>query len=280
MEEDIMSRPAKLFGCLLGALTCLAMAGNPKRPAAPAPCPAEGVIRFTILYDNYVHREGTRADWGFSCLVEGTEKTILFDTGTRPEILAQNAKVLGVDWKTVDLVVISHNHGDHTGGLPAVLEENPEVTVFYPASFPTEFRSRVEGLKARARAVREPLEICRNVRLTGEIGSEIIEQSLIVDTAEGMVVVTGCSHPGIVKILERAGGILDRPIHLVFGGFHLGAATEGQIERILARFKALGVGKCGATHCTGDKAIAAFKAAFGSDFIPMGTGRVIEIPAL
>ena len=76
-------------------------------------------IKVTILYDNYIHTEGTKSDWGYSCLIEGTEKTILFDTGTKGDILMYNMRQLNIDPKKVDLVVISHEHGDHTGGLPA-----------------------------------------------------------------------------------------------------------------------------------------------------------------
>ena len=86
-------------------------------------------VKFTILYDNYLHKEGTKVDWGFSCLIEGTEKTILFDTGTQPEILLHNVNVMGVDLKKVQQIVISHNHGDHTGGLSDVLKINPKDAV-------------------------------------------------------------------------------------------------------------------------------------------------------
>src|SRR4030043_1807559 len=89
--------------------------------------PADQPIRFTVLYDNYLYKEGTKADWGFSCLIEGTEKTILFDTGTQPQTLMHNVEVLGVDLKKVDQVVISHDHGDHTGGPHAALEVKPNL---------------------------------------------------------------------------------------------------------------------------------------------------------
>jgi 7,8-dihydropterin-6-yl-methyl-4-(beta-D-ribofuranosyl)aminobenzene 5'-phosphate synthase len=240
--------------------------------------PADQPIRFTVLYDNYLYKEGTKPDWGFSCLIEGTEKTILFDTGTQPQILMHNVEVLGVDLKKVDQIVISHDHGDHTGGLPAVLEKNPNVTVFFPISFPGEFGRRVEGLKAKAQSVDKSIEICRNVYLTGEMGDEIKEQSLIIDTAKGLIIVTGCSHQGILNILKRAKEILDKPIYLVFGGFHLGNKSDAEMQEILAGFRKLKVEKCGATHCTGDTQIAMFKKAFGENYVPMGTGRVIEVP--
>lgn len=235
-------------------------------------------LKFTVLYDNYVFREGTKADWGFSCLIEGAEKTILFDTGTKPEILMHNAEILGVDIKAVGLIVISHEHGDHTGGLPAVLAANPKAPVFHPLSFSSEFVRRVEERGAEARAVAKPVEICPHVFLTGEMGDRIKEMSIVLDTPDGLVVVTGCSHPGIVDILKRAKEIRNKPIRLVFGGFHLGNMPEAEVRAIVASFKELGVERCGATHCTGDPAIGMFRAAFGDRYQPVGTGRVIEVP--
>jgi 7,8-dihydropterin-6-yl-methyl-4-(beta-D-ribofuranosyl)aminobenzene 5'-phosphate synthase len=102
--------------------------------------------------------------------------------------------------------------------------------------------------------------------------------SLIMDTPAGLVVVTGCSHPGIVDILKRAKEIRNKPIQLVFGGFHLGNTPDAEVHKIIAAFKELGVGRCGATHCTGDRPIALFKAAFGDRYVPVGTGRIIELP--
>ena len=238
----------------------------------------ERALRFTVLYDNYLHRQGTKADWGFSCLIEGTEKTILFDTGTQPQILMHNVAVLNVDLKKVEQIVISHNHDDHTGGLPAVLERNSKVTVFFPISFPAEFGRRVKSLKVQVQTVDKPVEICKNVYLTGEMGNEIVEQSLVIDSPKGLVIVTGCSHQGIVNILRRAKEILDKPIYLVFGGFHLGDKSDAEMREIIAAFKELKVEKCGATHCTGDVPIAMFKKAFGENYVPMGTGRIIEVP--
>lgn len=235
-------------------------------------------VKFTILYDNYLHKEGTKTDWGFSCFVQGTEKTILFDTGTQPNILMHNVKEMNVDLKKVEQIIISHDHGDHTGGLFEVLKRNPKVSVFLPVSFPYEFVRKVEMLEANVESVDEPEEICENVFLTGEMMGHAKEQSLIINTQNGLVIVTGCSHQGIVNVLKRAKEIMDKPIYLVFGGFHLGGMPDKTLQKIIQSFEELGVKKCGATHCTGDKAIGMFKKAFGENYRPMGTGKVFEIP--
>jgi 7,8-dihydropterin-6-yl-methyl-4-(beta-D-ribofuranosyl)aminobenzene 5'-phosphate synthase len=267
-----MSALAKTAG--VTALLLLAAAGTGGLSARGT---AGAVLKFTVLYDNYLYRDGTKADWGFSCLVEGPEKTILFDTGTSHEILTQNVDALGVDLTKVDLVVLSHAHEDHTGGLPAVLRRNPKVEVLFPISFGTAFADKVSQMGATPRTVDKPVEICRNVFLTGELGDRIKETSLVLDTPQGLVVVTGCSHPGIVDILKRAKEIRNKPIYLVFGGFHLGGTPDPGIRDIIAAFKELGVERCGATHCTGDHQIEMFKAAFGDRYQPMGTGRIIEV---
>jgi len=234
-------------------------------------------LTFTILYDNYLHEKGTTPDWGFACLIEGCEQTILFDTGTRPEILLHNVRHLGVDLEAVRCIVISHEHQDHVGGLAAVLDIHHDVSVYLPASFAAGIVRRIEKTGARVVPVDRPLEICAHVMSTGEMGESIKEQSLILNTRRGLVIVTGCSHPGIVAILERAKALFDRPIHLVFGGFHLRNKGDAEMEAIIGRFRELGVETCGATHCTGDRQIALFKEAFGENYVPMGTGRVLRI---
>lgn len=239
--------------------------------------PVGSPITITILYDNYVFGEGLKTDWGFSCIIEGTEKTILFDTGTKSDILFHNINKLKVDPEGVELVAISHNHGDHTGGLFSFLKENNEVIVYLPVSFPDEFFRRVEKVGAKAVAVDKPVEIGKDVSLTGEMGGRIKEQSLILNTNRGLVVITGCAHPGIVKIVKKAKEILDKKIYLVFGGFHLLEKSEGEVKEIIDQFKDLGVLKVGATHCTGDRAIELFKEAYGKNFVQMGVGRVIKI---
>lgn len=236
-----------------------------------------GSAKVTILYDNYVHVQGGKADWGFACLIEGTEKTILFDTGTQPDIFWHNIKTLGVDETEVDVVVISHEHGDHTGGLWTFLEKKKNVPVYVPASFSREFGERVAASGSRTIRLESPTEICPGVFLTGELQGPVNEQALIFDTSRGLAVLTGCAHPGIAHIVERASDILDKDVYFVFGGFHLMEYSRAQVDKIITRFKAAGVVKCGATHCTGDEQIEWFRQAYGQDYTPMGVGRVIEI---
>jgi 7,8-dihydropterin-6-yl-methyl-4-(beta-D-ribofuranosyl)aminobenzene 5'-phosphate synthase len=234
-------------------------------------------IAITILYDNYIFSQGLQTDWGFSCLIKGTEKTILFDTGTNSDILFHNINKLKVNPKDVELVVLSHIHRDHTGGLPAFLDENNNVTVYFPASFPDEFRSRVARAGAKVVAVDNPADVCKGVRSTGEMGVQIKEQSLILDTSKGLVVITGCAHPGIINIVKKAKEVVDKEIYLVCGGFHLLSKSEDEVKEIINEFKALGVVRVGPTHCTGDRAIELFKDAYKENFIQMGVGRVIRI---
>jgi len=239
--------------------------------------PEENPITITTIYDNYIFSEGPKTDWGFSCIIKGTEKTILFDTGTKSDILFHNINKLNVNPEDVELVAISHIHGDHTGGLFAFLDENNKVTVYLPASFPDEFVSRVEKAGAKVVPVDKPVEICKGVSLTGEMGVQIKEQSLILNTSKGLVVITGCAHPGIVDIVKRAKEVVDKKIYLVCGGFHLMNKSEDEVKEIIREFKDLGVMKVGASHCTGDRAIELFKEAYKENFVQMGVGKVIRI---
>lgn len=239
---------------------------------------AESPKTIKVLYDNYVFDQACGSDWGFACLISGTEKTILFDTGAKGDLLLANFEKMKLRPADVELVVISHNHGDHTGGLLPFLAKNQQVGVYLPAGTPASFVKDVQAHAASVSVVSKPREICKDVYVLGPLGDKIIEQSLVVDTQKGLVIITGCSHPGIVEIAKKATKeALGRDIFMVLGGTHLLKHSDEDLQRVVDDLKKLGVQKVGATHCSGDKAIAKMKEAFGDGFVRMGVGRVVEI---
>jgi len=239
-----------------------------------------GKCQITVVYDNNPFKEGLETAWGFGCVITGAEKTILFDTGGDGSILLKNMEKLAIDPNSIDTVVLSHIHGDHTSGLNSFLEKNPDVTVYLPKSFPKKFKDNVASCGAKIVAVEQPLKICENVHSTGQLGKWIKEQSLIIRTEAGLVVITGCAHPGIAKIVNTAKESLKDDILLVMGGFHLEWATKGKIEKIISTFRQLNVQYAGPCHGSGDKARRLFEKHFGKNYINIGAGKVITMADL
>lgn len=183
---------------------------------------------------------------------------------------------LGIDPKDIDIVVLSHIHGDHVGGLEGLLKANLDVEVYFPATFPAGFKKSLENTGVRAFEVNEPVRICKGVYSTGVLGNGIKEQALIISTDRGLIVITGCAHPRIVHILQTVKELNADNILLVMGGFHLGAMRKVQLEEIIANFRELGVEMVGPCHCTGELARQKFKQEYGNDFLDVGVGRLIE----
>jgi 7,8-dihydropterin-6-yl-methyl-4-(beta-D-ribofuranosyl)aminobenzene 5'-phosphate synthase len=235
-------------------------------------------LRFHVVFNNVPHKPGLETDWGFACLIEGLDKTVLFDTGGNGAVLLSNMQKLGLDAGAVEAVVLSHIHHDHTGGLGALLAHNSDITVYLPESFPLSFRQEILREGAVVETVSGPRQLLDRLHSTGEMGSAVREQALIVDSTAGLIIVTGCAHPDVADMAERAQRYLAKPIYLLMGGFHLGSSSHAQIEAIIARLKALGVNKVAPSHCTGEKATALFRTAWGNDFIEGGLGAVIELP--
>ena len=123
----------------------------------------------------------------------------------------------------------------------------------------------------------KPIEICKDVYLSGEMGTQIIEQAIIFDLDDGLVVITGCAHPGIASMVKNIREHHNKDVKFVFGGFHLMQHSADQVKEIIKQLNETGVVKCGATHCTGDNAVEIFKKEYGDNFVGMGVGRIIEI---
>jgi len=234
-------------------------------------------VVITVVYDNNPGLEGLTTDWGFGCLIQGTQKTILFDTGGNGRILLENMGRLNLDPNEIDVVVLSHIHGDHTGGLASVARDRKDLPVYIPVGFPSAFKDHVRSLKARPIEAATSEVICRGVRTTGTLGKGAIEeQGLCVKTRRGWVLITGCAHPGVERMAAQAKEITGGPICLVMGGFHLLRRSPSQINAVIDRFKELGIQRVAPVHCTGEPARNLFKQRFGEGCNLGGVGTVFE----
>jgi len=300
-----MGLRANLF--LAGALAVAAVlvAATPGAAAEPA-----GQI--TILYDAFGTDAAMKKDWGFSALVEISGKRILFDTGNDPDIFAANVKAKNIDLTSIDFVVLSHRHSDHMAGLNHVLSVNPTVKIYAPkegfgifgSSLPSSFYRKDESLppgmryyggkppevmkfgsawqRANIELVDKTTEIAPGITLLALVSDapgtrELKELSLAVNTADGVVLVVGCSHPGIEKIVEAAIAINPK-IRLIAGGFHLVVATDEVIARAVASLKStFKVENIAPGHCTGEPTFAALKQAFGDRYLYAGVGTSLSL---
>ena len=236
----------------------------------------EGEIRMTILFDNFSDDPGFTTGWGFSALLETRDHTLLFDTGADGGILLENMRLLGKDPLDIDVVVISHAHADHTGGLQALLDLGIRPTFYLLSAFPDQLK---EGLAPRGEVMEAVAgqEIIPGVFTTGMVGSTIPEQALILKTAEGLIVLTGCAHPGIVEMAERTRDLFPDPLRAVLGGFHLMQAPEERILSVINDLQAMGIQEAGPTHCSGETAMNLFSEAFGEGYLTMGVGKVLTL---
>jgi 7,8-dihydropterin-6-yl-methyl-4-(beta-D-ribofuranosyl)aminobenzene 5'-phosphate synthase len=290
----------------------VALAGG-AAPAVPAETAIAAESRITILYDAFGSDAAMKKDWGFSALVEVAGKRILFDTGNDAETFAANVKAKGVDLANLDFVVLSHRHSDHMAGLNHVLSVNPRVKIYAPregfgiygSSLPSSFYRKDESLPPQMRyydgkppqvmmfgtawqganfeTIEQTTEVAPGVTLIALVSEapgtrELRELSLAVNTADGLVLVVGCSHPGIEKIVEAAAAINPR-IQLIAGGLHLVVARDDAIAKAVATLKdVFKVEHVAPGHCTGEPTFAALKQAFGTRYLYAGLGVSLALP--
>lgn len=213
-------------------------------------------MRITVVYDNEAKWKALTPGWGFSCLVEGDGiPSILFDTGASGSVLLHNMEQLNVDAGKVGVIFISHGHLDHTGGLPEMLEANRDATLYVPASF------RMPKLGREVVRIAQPTSICDRVHSTGEL--EHVEQSLVLDTGRGLMVVTGCSHPGVGQIIDAASRY--GRVEGIVGGLH-GFRQFSLLE---------GLSLICPCHCTVHK--SEIKRLFPGQCAECGVGSVLEL---
>jgi 7,8-dihydropterin-6-yl-methyl-4-(beta-D-ribofuranosyl)aminobenzene 5'-phosphate synthase len=308
-----VKRTQKLFllaGALFEAVLLTSCASTTQTGSTEAVKPKNQI---TVLYDAFGRDASMKKDWGFSALVEVGGKRILFDTGNNAETFAHNVKAKAVDLSKLDFVVMSHRHGDHMGGLNYLLSVNPNVEIYAPkenfgvfgSSFPGTFYRRNESLPPEMRYfdgkppetlrfgtpwpqgkftwVAKTSEVAPGfhlILLKGTWGADldVMEISLAIDTPQGIVLVVGCSHPTIEKIVEAARAAINKPIYLVVGGLHLLPAKDEEIQRIAtALHDTWKVEWMAAGHCTGEPAFEILKKTYGDRYLYAGLGTTIVL---
>ena len=237
-------------------------------------------MRIKVLFDKYALNNNLRTGWGVSFLVD---EKILFDTGENGGWLLENMRALEIDINKIEAVVISHDHWDHWGGLWDLLRQREGMRVYICPHFSREFKDKAGKLGAYLIEAEKVTEIIQNVFSTGEIpgayhGRYMGEQAAVLKTENGLTVITGCAHPGILKMAEQAKAkFAGEPVYLVLGGFHLMESDKRAIEIIAEDFKKIGVIKAGPTHCSGEAAEDIFKRYYEGNFITVKAGQEVEV---
>jgi 7,8-dihydropterin-6-yl-methyl-4-(beta-D-ribofuranosyl)aminobenzene 5'-phosphate synthase len=265
-------------GVLLGLLAAVLILPGPVSGAEVQPGPgAEGSaesrkIVVTIVCDNYPDDERLKTAWGFACVIEGLDRTILFDSGGDGELLLSNMAKAGFQPDEIHRVVLSHFHNDHTGGLEALLKANNNVKVFVPHTFPAEFKQRARELGAEVVEAKEPREVCPGAWTTGVLTDPLPEHGLYLKTTGGLVVITGCAHPGIAHFAATAKEHAQTPVRFVLGGFHMGRASADQIDQVIRELRQSGVRQVAPTHCSGNQTRRRMQEVLGDQYVPSGLG--------
>ncbi|HMA00253.1 MAG TPA: MBL fold metallo-hydrolase [Steroidobacteraceae bacterium] len=302
----------RVLAIILGSVgltaSCISTERTPTASAAQT-------ARITVLYDAFGKDAAMAKDWGYAALVEINGKRILFDTGDDPVILAQNVKARGVDLTKLDFVVLSHRHSDHMGGFSHVLRVNPKVRIYAPkegfgifgsdlpgtfyrkdASLPAEMRyydgTPPETLRfgtafpgANIQLIDKTTEVAPGITLIALVSDapgtkELKELSLAINTPDGVVLVVGCSHPGIENIVAEAAKI-NPHIHFIAGGFHLVVAQDAAIEKAATSLhEVYKVDYIAPGHCTGEPTFAAMQRKFGDRYLYAGLGTRIDLGAI
>jgi 7,8-dihydropterin-6-yl-methyl-4-(beta-D-ribofuranosyl)aminobenzene 5'-phosphate synthase len=307
-REDIVRRRDVIGTALTVPSLLLTACASSSGAAANAASRAQT----TVLYDAFGRDPAMQKDWGYTAFIEFGGKRILFDTGNNAQTLERNAKARATDLSRLDFVVMSHRHGDHMGGMSYLLARNPNVRIYAPkegfgvygSDLPSTFYRKDPALapeecyyggtppekmvfgsawpQANITLVDKTTAIEPGIHLIALVSDkpgtlELRELSLALDTPDGMVIVVGCSHPGIDNIVKAAAAI-NPNIKFIAGGFHLVVAKDPEIDAIVTTLRdTYNVGYVAPGHCTGEPTFAALKRAFGDRYLYAGLGTTLAL---
>lgn len=233
-------------------------------------------VRITMLYENRCGDPRLQEGWGFSALVEYRESRILFDTGGDTRSFAMNAEKLNLPYQQITHLLFSHRHWDHISGFLEIVKKMPSSAALYlPKTFPPLLR-RKAARHLKTTTVRSFQQIGPEIySLVLRGGFWLYEQVLVLKTPQGLGIITGCAHPGIVQIVEAAQQHLGDKIAFVVGGFHMLFTAPERTAGVVEKLQTLGVEKVAPCHCSGDHVIRQFQNAYGARCLQVGTGTTL-----
>ncbi len=237
-------------------------------------------MRITVIYDNHGYEPDWETGWGFSALIENNEdEKLLFDTGDNSDKLLKNINKTDIDVRQIKALTFSHSDWDHKDGAEGFLEVNKSAYVYIPHSFSEEFRAMVEK-KNHKYALNGYFknELIKNVFSTPvfTVKDKPEEQAAVVQGNNGLALITGCAHPGILYMVQKSKDIFKQEVRMILGGFHLKDCEDKDVEDLLNNLKKEGVSYFAPCHCTGVRQIEIFKKECGDGFIKIGAGKVVE----
>ncbi len=225
-----------------------------------------------IVVDNFPGDPELKRDWGFSAYLR-SKSTLLFDLGNREDVFVYNVEKLNIDLSKVDCVVISHSDFDHVGGLDYFLSRNRRARFVVPKGFDERMVDRMVS-SGHDVVVSDGLSlVCDNFLVTGPIEpSPKPEQSLFFRTSRGYWIVSGCSHPGVVNVIDFVRKNVEGDIDLYLGGFHLFRTFDEELEEVVRKVRETGIRRVAPCHCSGHEARELFEEEFGENFVRVGVG--------
>lgn len=237
-------------------------------------------MNIKVIFDKDVLMGDLKTGWGVSFLIDNR---ILFDTGENGAWLTENMRYLKLDMDKIEAAVISHDHWDHTGGLWEILKLKEGLKVYICPGFSKEFKRKAMEARAELIEAEKFIEISRDIFITGQISGVykdkyMPEQAVVLKTKNGLTIITGCAHPGILKMVENIKAKFPgENIYLILGGLHLVEADNMEIEAVVENFKKIGIIKAAPMHCSGDMAEGIFKRRYKDNFMTVKAGQEMEV---